>query len=57
MADYEPDACIVAALEFVLTMDQYITRMWGERCPDYEADCCVCTVWKKRDDLAKFICD
>ena len=27
-----------------------IEAEYGERCPDYEPECCVCRAWKEFDD-------
>ena len=35
--------------------DKYIAEQFGERCEDYEPDCCVCQIYKVRDDLKTFI--
>jgi hypothetical protein len=29
-----------------------ITAHWGERCPDFDADCALCQVWSEYDALA-----
>jgi len=29
-----------------------ITEQWGERCPDFDADCACCQVWAEYDALA-----
>jgi len=29
----------------------YIHRLYGERCPDYDADCHCCKAWKEYDEL------
>lgn len=30
-----------------------ITADWGERCPDYDADCPCCTVWAMHDEIER----
>ena len=29
----------------------YITRLWGDRCPDYDELCACCEKWKEHDWL------
>jgi len=43
--------------ELVTNFDNYIRRNFGERCEEFEPCCPICEMWKKRDDLKKFICD
>jgi len=46
----------IETVDMFLTMDRYLTKNYGKRCPDFEAGCCVCDVWRLRDNLKKFIC-
>jgi len=29
----------------------YVTRIYGVRCPDHDADCHCCKAWKEHDEL------
>lgn len=31
--------------------EEYLTKFWGERCPDFEESCLVCQKWKALDLL------
>ena len=32
-------------------IEEAIENYWGERCPDYDADCVVCQAWKEFDAI------
>jgi len=32
-------------------IEEAIRNYWGERCPDYDADCFVCQAWKEFDTI------
>jgi len=34
-------------------IEEAIKNYWGERCPDYDADCVVCQAWKEFDRFVK----
>ena len=29
----------------------YIRRLWGTRCPDFDAECACCQKWKEHDEI------
>ena len=39
-------------------IEEAIKNYWGERCPDYDADCVVCQAWASVDhlDVCRRIC-
>lgn len=34
-------------------IEEAITEQFGERCPDFDADCICCQVWSQYDDLVE----
>lgn len=34
---------------------EYLTWGWGERCPDYDDNCCICSAWKEFDEYLKVL--
>jgi hypothetical protein len=41
--------------ELIAVFDKYINRNYGVRCDEFEPECCVCRIWKMRDDLKTFV--
>jgi hypothetical protein len=35
-------------------IEQAMTDHWGERCPDHEDGCVVCSAWAQYDRIAKY---
>ena len=53
---FDPVIVIYCEAAFaVIDVSPGITNNWGARCPDYEAGCCVCDMWKLRDDMVEII--
>lgn len=32
----------------------YVRRIYGTRCPDYDADCYCCKAWREHDELFSY---
>jgi hypothetical protein len=43
------------SVEVVEVLEKYIKRNYGVRCEEFEEECCVCRIWKMRDDLKEFV--
>ncbi len=43
--------------DFMETFSKFITEQYGERCPDYAANCACCTVWRLLDLTDAIIMD
>lgn len=39
----------LATREQVRSLENYTRAQWGERCEEYEPECCLCRVWRAVD--------